>query len=134
MVGALERERPLAALPDERFRGSPAHALSRSQTDGAGRLAVVAEIGCAPKHRPRNREPGRRLREDDRGRTERRGAVVEPTVAWVPSQSAWLVRWIAVSGGAHGGDAPRRQERAPRGGNKSGNGGRPARAPAADGS
>ena len=42
-------------------------------TDGAGHLAVVAEIGCTPEHRPRNRDPGRRLREDDPDCRERRG-------------------------------------------------------------
>ena len=71
-------------------------------TDGSGRIAIVAEIGCAPQSialavgtvsggfsqgtvvAPAGSSPA-----------------VEPTVAWVASENDWIVAWISAEGGAH---------------------------------
>jgi hypothetical protein len=100
----------LWATPDGVRFGTPlsisalagARAVSiASATDGSGRIGVVAEIGCSPQsialaigtlsggwHVATVASAGS-------------GPAVQPTVAWVPSQSDWIVSWIAVSGGAH---------------------------------
>jgi hypothetical protein len=71
-----------------------------SATDGSGRLAVVAEVGCTPQtialalgtmaagfsHVTTVVAPGS-------------GFAIEPTVAWVPSEGYWMVSWIAQAGG-----------------------------------
>jgi hypothetical protein len=71
-------------------------------SDGSGRVAVVAEIGCAPQ--------GIALAV---GTLERGFATatvvapagsdlaVAPSVAWIEGQNRWVVTWISSSGGPH---------------------------------
>jgi len=71
-------------------------------TDGAGRLAVVAEIGCSPQSIAFS------VGTSSGGFTAvaqvapaGADAALQPTVAWVSSRSDWLVTWISRAGGAH---------------------------------
>jgi len=74
-------------------------------TDGAQRLAVVAEIGCAPQ------SIAFAVGSDSGGfstvvQVVPAGAsasdkAFQPTVAWVTGRGDWLVTWISLSGGAH---------------------------------
>jgi hypothetical protein len=70
--------------------------------DGSDRIAIVAEIGCAPQSIAL--AVGTLADGFERGVTVAQagtGAAVEPTVAWVASESAWIVSWVATTGGAH---------------------------------
>ncbi|HEY3822543.1 MAG TPA: hypothetical protein VGL81_35505 [Polyangiaceae bacterium] len=71
-------------------------------TDGSGRIAVVAEIGCAPQTialvggtLSGGFSEAVIVAEADGA------AAVQPTVAWVASESDWIVSWISAEGGPH---------------------------------
>ena len=77
-------------------------------SDGAGNLAIVAEIGCAPQSIELAIGPLAGPFTTTTVVPKGNSAVVQPTVAWaathaVPGapQNSWAVSWIAVSGGAH---------------------------------
>ena len=87
----------------------PVHALARARavsiaaaTDGSSRIAVVAELGCAPQTLAMSVGTMRGgfgpLIRVEKAAT---GADVQPTVAWVPAENDWMVSWIATAGGAH---------------------------------
>jgi hypothetical protein len=70
--------------------------------DASARVAVVAELGCAPQTialsvgtMRQGFGPSIRV---DRAAS---GADVQPTVAWVPAENGWIVSYIATAGGAH---------------------------------
>jgi hypothetical protein len=74
-----------------------------SATDGSGRIAVVAELGCAPQtlavvvgDLTKGFGAATTIAKPD-------GApfAVQPAVAWVPSQNDWMVSWISGDGGPH---------------------------------
>ncbi len=72
-------------------------------SDGSGRrIAIAAEIGCAPQSIALVVGT---LAEGFRQETivveAGPGDAVQPTVAWVASEGAWIVSWIATAGGAH---------------------------------
>jgi hypothetical protein len=71
-------------------------------TDGSGRVALAAEIGCTPQTIAL---VGGTL---SGGFSEaivvagaNGAAAVQPTVAWVASEGDWVVAWISADGGAH---------------------------------
>jgi hypothetical protein len=71
--------------------------------DGSGNIAVVAELGCAPQTialAVGNLNAGF-SHVTTVTKASGTSAVVQPTVAWVPSQSYWIVSWISTDGGAH---------------------------------
>jgi hypothetical protein len=87
----------------------PVRALTKARavsiataTDGSSKIAVVAEIGCAPQTIAMSVGTlrggfGPLIRVEKAAS----GADVQPTVAWVPAESGWIVSWIATSGGPH---------------------------------
>jgi hypothetical protein len=73
-----------------------------SATDGSGRIAVVAEIGCAPQTIAM--ALGTLKGGFGQAITVTKataGAAVQPTVAWAATEQSWIVGWIATQGGAH---------------------------------
>jgi hypothetical protein len=71
-------------------------------TDGSGRVAVVAEIGCAPQSIALS--VGTVSGGFSQGTVVAAmgsSAAVQPTVAWVASENDWIVAWISAEGGAH---------------------------------
>jgi hypothetical protein len=71
-------------------------------TDGSGRIAVVAEIGCSPQSialAVGSLESG--FGQATIVAPAESDAAIEPTVAWVAPQKKWLVSWISLRGGAH---------------------------------
>ena len=71
-------------------------------TDGSGRVAVVAEIGCAPQGIALavGSVPGG-FSQGTVVVPAGSSAAVQPTVAWVASENDWIVGWISTAGGAH---------------------------------
>jgi hypothetical protein len=70
-------------------------------TDGSGRVAVAAEIGCAQSIAL---SVGTMSGGFPSGTVVARAgssAAVQPTVAWVASENDWIVAWISAEGGAH---------------------------------
>jgi len=71
-------------------------------TDGSGRIAVVAEIGCTPQSIAL--AVGTVSGGFSGGTVVApagSSAAVQPTVAWVASENGWIVAWISAEGGAH---------------------------------
>jgi hypothetical protein len=71
-------------------------------TDGSGRIAVVAEIGCTPQSIAL--AIGTVSGGFSQGTVVAPAgsmAAVQPTVAWVASENDWIVAWISAEGGAH---------------------------------
>jgi hypothetical protein len=98
------------ALASAQSPGSPtsvpglagARAVSMAAAnDGSDRVAIVAELGCAPQSialalGSLSGGFGQVTTVVPAGSA----AAVQPTVAWVPSQGYWIVSWIAAGGGA----------------------------------
>jgi hypothetical protein len=81
--------------------GATAVSISAAN-DGTDRVAIVAELGCAPQ------SIALALGTASGGfgpvttvAPAGSDASVQPTVAWVPTQGYWIVSWISLSGGAH---------------------------------
>jgi len=99
LVDASLAPRPSLSVPA--LAGARAVAVATADDD-SGRVAIAAEIGCAPQSialvvgtLADGFHDGTVVAE------ARGGAAIQPSVAWVASEGGWIVSWVASEGGAH---------------------------------
>jgi hypothetical protein len=87
-----------AMIPEFKFARTLSMAAA---SDGSGRVAIVAEIGCAPQAVELAVGDGTHFPTVVEVAPAGSDLAVDPTVAWVGDAGLWLVSWISSTGGGH---------------------------------